>query len=57
MEDLIRQLAARVVSRLDNLEAETDFEYLLNLSDPDLRSEAVELYDGICRLREKLQEL
>ncbi|KUG03662.1 hypothetical protein ASZ90_018907 [hydrocarbon metagenome] len=57
MEDLIRQLATRVVSRLNNLEAEVDFEYLLNLPDPDLRSEAVDLYEGICKLKEKLQGL
>lgn len=57
MEDLIRQLAARVIERLDNLEAESDFDYLLNLSDPELRHEASELYEGICKLREKLQGL
>jgi len=57
VEDLIRQLATRVVSRLNNLEAEVDFEYLLNLPDPDLRSEAVDLYEGICKLKEKLQGL
>ncbi len=57
MEDIIRQLAARVIGRLDDLEAESNFDYLLNLSDPDLRSEAVELYEGICKLRERLQDL
>ncbi len=57
MEDLIRQLAARVIGRLDNLEAESNFDHLLNLTDPELRIEATELYEGICKLREKLQEL
>ncbi len=57
MEDLIRQLAARVISRLDDLEAESNFDHLLNLSDPDLRSEAVELYEGIYKLRKKLHGL
>lgn len=57
MEDLIKMMAARVVSSLDDLEKESNFDYLLNLSDPDLRSEATELYQSICKLREDLRGL
>ncbi len=57
MEELIKMMAARVVSRLDNLEQETDFDNLLQLSDPELRSEARELYQSICKLKEELQGL
>ena len=51
MEDLIKMMAAQVLSRLDDLEKK-DFDYLLNLSDPQLRSEASDLYQSICKLRE-----
>ena len=57
MEELIKMMAARVVSRLDNLEAESDFNYLLNLSDPELRNEAMEVYHSICKLKADLQDL
>ncbi|MGI6420772.1 MAG: hypothetical protein ACOX0N_00925 [Syntrophomonadaceae bacterium] len=57
MEDLIKMMAAQVLSRLDDLEKESDFDYLLNLSDPQLRSEASDLYQSICKLREDLRGL
>jgi hypothetical protein len=50
-------MAAQVLSRLDDLEKESDFDYLLNLSDPQLRSEASDLYQSICKLREDLRGL
>jgi hypothetical protein len=57
VEDLIKMMAAQVLSRLDDLEKESDFDYLLNLSDPQLRSEASDLYQSICKLREDLRGL
>ena len=57
MEDLIKMMAAQVLSRLDDLEKESDFDYLLNLSDPQLRSEASDLFQSICKLREDLRGL
>ena len=57
VEELIKMMAARVVSRLESLEQETDFDYLVQLSDPKLRNEAIELYHSICQLKEDLQGL
>ncbi len=57
MEDLIRQLAARVIAQLDKLEEESDLDCWLKVSDPDLQNEALEISEGISKLRNKLREL
>lgn len=57
MEQIIKQMAAAVIDRLDNLEEEADFERLLRTSDSDIRNDALELYQGLCQLREQLRDL
>jgi hypothetical protein len=57
VEDLIRQLAARVIAQLDKLEEESDLDCWLKVSDPDLQNEALEISEGISKLRNKLREL
>lgn len=57
MEDLIKYLASDLFAQLDELEKETDFEFLTSVDDDDIRSEAQLLYDEINRLKSRLQEL
>lgn len=57
VEDLIKYLASDLFTQLDELEKETDFEFLTSVDDDDIRSEAQLLYDEINRLKSRLQEL
>jgi len=57
VDELIKKMAESIISRLDELEAETNFDYLLHVSDMELRGEAIELYEGINKLREQLNGL
>jgi hypothetical protein len=57
VEDLIREIAHRVILRLDEMEAATDFDMLTNLNEPELREEAVLLQEEITKLRACLQNI
>lgn len=57
VEDIIREVAQRVILRLDEIEAETDFDMLTNLSEPGLREEALLLREEITKLRDCLQNI
>lgn len=57
VEDLIREIAHRLISSLDEMEATTDFNTLTNLTDPGLREEALLLQDEISKLRACLQNI
>jgi uncharacterized protein YicC (UPF0701 family) len=57
MEQLIKQMAAEVIAKLDDLKKEADFERLIKASDPEIRNDAIELYQGINKLREQLMNL
>ena len=57
LEDLIKYLAQDLVGRLDELEQETNFEFLMAMSDDDISSEARLLYEEIKQLKCRLQEL
>ncbi|MDD2372406.1 MAG: hypothetical protein WC109_08490 [Syntrophomonadaceae bacterium] len=57
MEDLVKYLADDLITRLEELEKEADFEFLMSLSDDDISNEAHLLYQGIIKLKSRLQEL
>lgn len=57
VEDLIKYLASDLLARLDELEKETDFDFLTSLGDDDIRDEAQLLYEEIKKLKSRLQEL
>jgi hypothetical protein len=57
VEKLIREIAHRVIFSLNELEENTDFETLTNLTDPELRYEAVLLQEEINKLRTTLQNI
>lgn len=57
VEDLIKYLASDLLTQLDELEKQTDFEFLTSVGDEDIRSEAQLLYEEINRLKARLQEL
>lgn len=57
LEDLVKYLADDLITRLEELEKEADFEFLMSLSDDDISNEAHLLYQGIIKLKSRLQEL
>ncbi|MGI5911880.1 MAG: hypothetical protein ACOX6E_04755 [Syntrophomonadaceae bacterium] len=57
MEEMIKYLANNLVEQLSEIEKETDFEFLATLDDKDIRSEAQLLWDGINKLKDRLQEI
>lgn len=57
LDDLIRQLADNLLIKLDELEKETNFDYLLNVSEPDLKDEALLLHQEIRNLKNILLNL
>lgn len=57
MEEFIKYLTGDLVARLEELEQETDFEFLMTMSSDDISSEAQLLYEEINKLKSRLQEL
>jgi hypothetical protein len=57
VEELIREIAQRVILSLDEMETATDFDTLTNLTDPQLREEALLLQEEISKLRSCLQNI
>ena len=57
LEDLVKYLADDLIIRLEELEKEADFEFLMSLSDDDISNEAHLLYDEIVKLKSRLYEL
>lgn len=57
LEDLVRYLADDLIARLEKLEKETDFEFLMSLSDDGISNEAHLLYQEIINLKSRLQKL
>jgi hypothetical protein len=57
VEDLVKYLANDLLARLDELEKETDFDFLTSLDDNEIRDEAQLLYEEIKKLKSRLQEL
>ncbi|HBQ87160.1 MAG TPA: hypothetical protein DER33_01080 [Syntrophomonas sp.] len=57
VEELIREIAQRVILSLDEMEEATDFDTLTNLTDPQLREEALLLQEEISKLRSCLQNI
>lgn len=57
MDKMMRELAHGIMNKIEALEQETDFDYLLHLSDADLRSEAEILYEEIEKLKNLLVEV
>jgi hypothetical protein len=57
VEEMIREIAQRVILSLDEIEATTDFDTLTNLTDPELREEALLLQEEIGKLRICLQNI
>jgi len=57
MEDLLKNLTATLISRLDDIEKETNFDYLLKTGQDDIYSEAVVLFEEMQKLKNRLQSL
>lgn len=57
LEDLIKHLVSDFVAKINDIETETNFDYLFNMSDPDIRDEARVLFQEIQGLKKILQEL
>lgn len=57
LEDLVKYLADDLIARLEEVEKEADFEFLLSLDDEDISNEAHLLYQEIIKLKSRLQEL
>lgn len=57
MDDLIKYLADDLLAQLDELEKETNFEFLTSLDDEEIRNEAQLLFEELNRLKSRLQEL
>ena len=56
LEDLVKYLADDLIIRLEELEKEANFEFLMSLDD-DISNEAHLLYQEIVTLKTRLQEL
>lgn len=57
LEDLVKYLANDLIMRLEELEKEADFEFLMSLNDDDISNEAHLLYEEIVKLKSRLYEL
>ncbi|MGS0765369.1 hypothetical protein [Syntrophomonas curvata] len=57
VDDLIKYLADDLLAQLDELEKETNFEFLTSLDDEEIRNEAQLLFEELNRLKSRLQEL
>lgn len=57
MEDLLKNLTASLISRLDDIEKETNFDYLLKTGQEDIRREAVLLFEEMHKLKDRLKIL
>ncbi|MDD2585638.1 MAG: hypothetical protein PHT79_01150 [Syntrophomonadaceae bacterium] len=57
LEDLIKHLVSDFVVKLNDIETKTNFDYLFNMSDPEIREEALVLFQEIEGLKKILQEL
>lgn len=57
MEDLLKNLTATLISRLDDIEKETNFDYLLQTGPDDIRREAVVLFEEMQELKNRLKSL
>lgn len=57
LEDLVKYLADDLIIRLEEVEKEADFKFLMSLSDDDISNEAHLLYEEIIKLKTRLQAL
>jgi hypothetical protein len=57
LEELVKYLADDLIIRLEEVEKEADFEFLMSLSDDDISNEAYLLYEEIIKLKTRLQAL
>jgi hypothetical protein len=57
LEDLVKYLADDLIIRLEELEKEANFEFLMSLGDDEISNEAHLLYQEIVTLKTRLQEL
>lgn len=57
VEDLIKAIAQRLVLSLEDLERGTDFDTLVNISEPEIRQEALLLQEEITKLKSCLQSI
>ena len=57
LEDLVKYFANDLIIKLEELEKEADFEFLMSLGDDEISNEAHLLYQEIVTLKTRLQEL
>ena len=57
LEDLVKYFANDLIIKLEELEKEADFEFLMSLNDDDISNEAHLLYEEIVKLKSRLYEL
>lgn len=57
LEELVKNLADGLIARLEEVEKEANFEFLMSLSDDGISNEAHLLYEEIIKLKTRLQEL
>lgn len=57
LEELVKYLADDLIARLEEVEKEANFEFLMSLSDDDINNEAHLLYEEIIKLKTRLQAL
>lgn len=57
VENLIKEIARRLVLNLDELEQGADFDTLANIPDPGIRQEALQLQEEITQLKMCLQNI
>lgn len=57
LEELVKYLADDLIIRLEEVEKEADFKFLMSLSDDDISNEAHLLYEEIIKLKTRLQAL
>lgn len=57
LEELVKYLADDLIARLEEVEKEADFEFLMSLSDDGISNEAHLLHEEIIKLKTRLQAL